>query len=115
MGKPQAMNKPLHLPQAYLEIVKTILHRHVPQADVWAYGSRVNGDYFDASDLDLVVRLPQAAKPSPYYLEALREAFVDSDLPIIVQLVDWQGIPQAFRDEILAGYAVVQKGLGDGL
>jgi predicted nucleotidyltransferase len=104
------MNKSLHLPQAYLETVKTILRHQIPQAEVWAYGSRVNGDYFAASDLDLVVRLPEAAKPSPHYLQAVREVFVESDVPIIVQLVDWQGIPQAFRDEILAGYAVVQEG-----
>jgi predicted nucleotidyltransferase len=108
------MNKPLHLPPAYLAAVKTILQQHVPHADVWAYGSRVNGDYFDASDLDLVVRPSAAATLAPAWLESLREVFVESDLPIIVQLVDWNGIPQAFRDEILAGYSVVQGGQGYG-
>ncbi len=48
----------LHLPDSYLHKVQDILHAHLPQAEVWAYGSRVNGDYYEASDLDLVARQP---------------------------------------------------------
>ena len=33
-----------------------LLRRHVPEAEVWAYGSRVNGRSHDASDLDIVPR-----------------------------------------------------------
>ena len=46
----------LHLPGRYLQMVQAILQTHLPNAEVWAYGSRVNGDYYEASDLDLVVR-----------------------------------------------------------
>lgn len=99
----------LHLPEAYLRIVQAVLHTHLPQAEVWAYGSRVNGDCFDASDLDLVVRQPDDLRRRQTNLGEVKDAFSESNLPILVQLVDWAGIPAAFHDEIMANYAVVHK------
>ena len=98
----------LHLPARYLAIVQDILPRYLPHAEVWAYGSRVNGDHYDASDLDLVVRQPDdLTRPQPDLDEAAA-AFSESDLPILVQIVDWARIPAAFREEIEAGYVVLQ-------
>lgn len=107
----QPLNNPaqLFLPARYLQQVKAILAEHIPEAVVWAYGSRVNGDYHDASDLDLVVHFPPAQPRDPFKLAQVREAFSESNLPIIVQLVDGDRIPQAFKNEISAGYVVVQK------
>jgi predicted nucleotidyltransferase len=98
----------LFLPPRYRQQVEAILAEHIPEADVWAYGSRVNGDHYDASDLDLVVHFPSNQPRDPFKLASLREAFSESNLPIIVQLVDWDRIPQAFKNEILVRYAVVQ-------
>lgn len=103
----------LFLPDRYLQQVKAILAGHIPEADVWAYGSRVNGDYYDASDLDLVVHFPSDQPRDPFKLASVREAFSESHVPIIVQLVDWDRIPQTFKDEILVRYAVVQEGKVD--
>ena len=103
---------PLHLPEQYLKMIKGILQAHLPNAEVWAYGSRVNGDYYDASDLDLVVRQPDNLMQRQVNLDETKEAFVESNVPIIVQLVDWARIPESFHQEILAKYAVVQKGAG---
>lgn len=100
----------LHLPDAYLSMVQTVLHQQAPEATVWAYGSRVNGDHHEASDIDLVLRHTGANPSPPGQLDALREAFSDSNLPILVQVVDWARIPAAFRAEIEAGYVVVQVG-----
>lgn len=100
----------LHLPDAYLRMVHTVLRQHAPEATVWAYGSRVNGDHHEASDIDLVLRHPGANPCPPGQLDTLREAFSDSNLPILVQVVDWARIPTAFRAEIEAGYVVVQVG-----
>jgi type I restriction enzyme S subunit len=98
----------LHLPARYLAIVQDILRRYLPLAEVWAYGSRVKGDHHDASDLDLVARQPDdLTRPQPD-LDEVAAAFSDSDLPILVQIVDWARIPAAFREEIEAGYAVLQ-------
>ncbi len=100
----------LHLPEAYRQMVQTVLHRHLPQAEVWAYGSRVNGDHHEASDLDLVVRQDGDAPTRMRLTEALREAFSDSDLPVIVQVVDWAALPESFRAEISHNYVVLQQG-----
>ncbi|RKT44719.1 restriction endonuclease subunit S [Thiocapsa rosea] len=99
----------LHLPARYLAIVQDILRRYLPHAEVWAYGSRVNGDHYDASDLDLVVRQPDDLSRRQPDLDEVAGAFSDSDLPILVQIVDWARIPAAFREEIEAEYVVLQS------
>ena len=99
----------LYLPEKYAVQVRTLLEKHIPEATVWAYGSRVRGDHYEASDLDLVARFPAEKKCDVFRLGVVREAFVESHVPIIVQIVDWDEIPESFKEEILAGYVVVQK------
>ncbi|BCU06947.1 nucleotidyltransferase family protein [Allochromatium tepidum] len=94
----------LDLPDRYLEMVREILCRYVPEYDVWAYGSRVTGGAFEASDLDLVVRHPIDPHQVCERLFDLREAFVESNLPIRVDVVDWARIPESFHREIECGY-----------
>lgn len=102
-------DSPLFLPEKYLKMVQAILQTHLPNAQIWAYGSRVNGDYYDASDLDLVVRQPDDLTRRQSNLEEVKNAFVESDIPIIVQLVDWARIPKSFHKEILAKYTILQE------
>lgn len=45
----------LDLRPEWLEVARQLLAVHLPAAEVWAYGSRVQGKAHDASDLDLVV------------------------------------------------------------
>jgi uncharacterized protein len=98
----------LALPERYRDMLLPLLRQHVPNAEVWAYGSRVNGDSYDASDLDLVARNPQDLSKSTAGIIDLQDALIASDLPIQVQVVDWARIPESFRDEIEAAYVVVQ-------
>jgi hypothetical protein len=57
--------------------------------------------------LDLVLlgpaRLPLAR------LAAVREAFAESDLPIRVDVIDWHGISENFRNIIAAKFEVLQN------
>ncbi|MDO9317164.1 MAG: nucleotidyltransferase domain-containing protein [Gammaproteobacteria bacterium] len=99
------------MPDKYLEQVKALLLLQIPDAEVWAYGSRVNGNYHETSDLNLVARFSSSGKQDASTLSELREAFTESNLPIFVRIVDWDGIPDSFRDEITAGYIVVQANL----
>jgi predicted nucleotidyltransferase len=89
-----------------------LLQRHIPTAEVWAYGSRVNGDCHEASDLDLVARNPAAPEEEIPDLLDLKEALVESNLPIRVDVVDWARIPVTFRRQIERAYVVVQEGRG---
>lgn len=99
----------LHLPEKYLEQIRTLLHQHIPRAEVWAYGSRVHGDHHEASDLALVARFPPTEKRDVFRLSRVRDAFSESNVPIFVQIVDWNTIPESFKDEIQAGYVVIQR------
>lgn len=80
--------------------VKAILKQHAPKAVVWAYGSRVNGNSHDASDLDLVIRNPDSPQKPQGNLASLKQAFIDSDLPFLVDIMDWAYLPECYRTEI---------------
>ena len=42
----------LNVKQQYLEELKSILNEYCPNAEVWAYGSRLTEDCHSGSDLD---------------------------------------------------------------
>ncbi len=99
----------LHLPAAYLKMVQDVLRAHLPEAEIWAYGSRVNGDFYEASDLDLVARQPDDLTRRQTRLHEAIEAFSQSNLPIIVQIIDWASITAEFREEIAAKHVVIAR------
>ena len=80
-----------------------------PGVEVWAYGSRVNGESHDGSDLDLALRGP-ALEPLDGGFYDLLEAIEKSNIPILVQAHDWAMLPESFRREIERGYVVLQEG-----
>ena len=91
----------------HLRTVRQILAEHVPACEVRAFGSRVTQSAKKYSDLDLAVVSVTALDRST--LARLKEAFEDSDLPILVDVLDWQEISQSFREIIAKDYAVLQK------
>jgi len=69
----------IELSPAHWRIVKDILSRHVPQHEVWAFGSRAKWTAKQYSDLDIAV-----ITESPLSLRvsaALADAFSESNLP----------------------------------
>ncbi|MBU1245249.1 nucleotidyltransferase domain-containing protein [Myxococcota bacterium] len=90
----------------HLELVRRILGVHLPGIEVRAFGSRVRGTARPFSDLDLAV---VGDGPLPMdQLEALRDAFSASDLPILVDVLDEHAVSPAFRARIDACFEVVQ-------
>ena len=87
-----------------------LLRTHAPGVEVWAYGSRVNGESHAGSDLDLALRGPRLERLPDAALSALREALTDSDVPILVQAHDWAALPESFRREIERDHVVLAKG-----
>ncbi|WP_051149715.1 nucleotidyltransferase family protein [Methylohalobius crimeensis] len=88
-------------------IVDAILRRHIPQYEVWAFGSRVSGQAKPYSDLDLVV---VGDRPLPLAVRAaLSEAFSDSDLPFKIDIVDWATTSESFRRIIEREKQVIQR------
>ncbi len=89
-----------------LALIQQILAEIVPQCEVWAFGSRVNGNPKPFSDLDLALIDRQAI---PLGTRAnLAEAFSESDLPWKVDLVDWHSISPEFQKIIETNFEVVQ-------
>jgi len=79
----------------HLKIVRDILRKHVPDCEVWAFGSRVTGKAKPYSDLDLAVI---SDKSLPLEVSAgLAEDFSESDLPWRVDVVDWATTSESFR------------------
>lgn len=86
--------------------VETILRKHLPLHEVWAFGSRVRRTARPFSDLDLAILTEQPL--SLAVLADLREAFSESNLPMKVDIVDWSAITPAFRDLIAKDHVVFQ-------
>lgn len=74
-----------------------LIAQHLPNTDVWAYGSRVKWTSTPQSDLDLVVfsTLEQGGQVCD-----LREAFDESDLPFRVDVLVWNDLPESFQEAI---------------
>ena len=104
------MTNRLDLHRRYRDQIEALLRQHVPEAEVWAYGSRVNGQCHEASDLDLALRSP-SLEPLGYEYVELVEALEQSNIPILVQVHDWARLPESFHREIERDYVVVQRGL----
>ena len=97
----------IDIAQEHWEMVEEILSRCLPDREVWAYGSRVSGRSWRYSDLDLVV----VGEPpvGGFTMCNARDAFTLSRLPYIVDLKDWNHIPEHWREEIMRCYAVIHS------
>jgi type I restriction enzyme S subunit len=97
----------LDLEPADLDAVQRILREHLPGCEVRAFGSRVQGTARRFSDLDLAV--VAQAPVSLSVLEALRDAFSESNLPMRVDVVDLAAVSESFRRIVESHAEVVQE------
>ena len=103
------MTDRLNLPPRYRQQIEAILREHTPYAEVWAYGSRINGNSHEASDLDLALRAPDLEPIPSFDFDDLLRAFQESNIPIIVQAHDWARLPASFHQEIERDYVTLQS------
>jgi len=99
----------LDLNPDHLAMVRECLLAYVPDAEVWAYGSRTTGNSHEASDLDLVLRNPNDLMARQENLWELKEAFSEGDLPIMVDVLDWARLPDSFHENILRHHETIQR------
>ena len=102
------MTDRLDLPDGWRHQIEALLAEHVPEAEVWAYGSRVTGKSHAASDLDMVLRGPNLGRTPTSQLSDLRDALDDSNIPILVQFHDWPSLPPSFHPEIERQYVRIR-------
>ena len=89
------------------EIVSTILKKHVPNDEVWVFGSRAKWTARPYSDLDLCIITDKPLSLS--LLSAITDDFSESDLPWKVDVVDWSTTSKVFREIIEKDRVMVQE------
>lgn len=88
-----------------LRLVREVIERHIPDRPVFAFGSRTRGHSRRLSDLDLAI-----GGDSPLPLDVsydLKDEFAESDLRIMVDVVDLRSVDQGFRQRIEHDFVTV--------
>ena len=100
------MNKAqfIDLDKGQLGLLESIIKSHIPDKTVWAYGSRVAWKAGEASDLDLAVFGCSSTE-----IFDLKEAFEESDLLMSVDVMNWETIPEKFKENIRKKHVVLQE------
>ena len=97
----------VHLEPRHLVMIEQMLQDFIQEAVVWCFGSRVHGRGLKRfSDLDLVFRNGEDLHAQ---LGKLRDAFETSDIPIKVDLSEWNQLPDWLKRDILEEHVVLQE------
>lgn len=94
----------LNVKPEYLTMLLDILKNYCPQAEIWAYGSRVNGGSHDGSDLDLTVKDFGSENVN---LAKLKTLISESNIPFLVDINEYDKLPESFRNEIMNNYVKI--------
>ena len=78
-----------------LKKIVNIIHTHLPNAHIFAFGSRVTGTSRKYSDLDIA--LDNAHSIDLSKLTKIKNTFSETDLPITVDLVDYSSVSNEFK------------------
>ena len=97
----------LDLLSKHRRILEALLRTHLPDVEVWAYGSRVNGRSHDGSDFDLVLRGPDLKKIPIDQLGEFEEAVRESNISFLVEARDWARLPERFHREFERDHVVL--------
>lgn len=91
----------LFIKDEYLTMLRDIFSQYCPHAEVWAYGSRLNGNAHEGSDLDLVVKSFNETNKN---INELKELIRESNIPFLVDINLYSSLPQSFQEEINKKY-----------
>lgn len=105
-AKFRELSEKVAAPEHYLRYVVEEIERHVPEATVWAFGSRVKGSCRAESDLDLAVVCDEETAKK---LARLGLVFTESDVPFRVQLLDFNRLPENMQENIKKDYVVLYE------
>ena len=101
------MTDRLRLSPRHRRILTSLLRKHLPDVEVWAYGSRVNDRSHEGSDLDLVLRGPGLREIPFERLMDFEDSVRESTIPFLVEARDWARLPERFHWEIEREYVVL--------
>ncbi|MDA3916165.1 MAG: nucleotidyltransferase domain-containing protein [Deltaproteobacteria bacterium] len=97
----------IDLEKVLLDKVKQILNANVPNYKALMFGSRVHGTARKFSDIDIALIGPE--KIDWLEIESLKDIFAESDLPMIVDIVDFNSVTKSFKKIINKNYEIIKK------
>ncbi len=86
-------------------IIKSVLHQYIPNARFYIFGSRAKDSAQRYSDLDVIIASDEPI--ALHTLALLADAFSESDLPFMVDLIDWQRISNEFQEHVQREWVVL--------
>jgi len=103
----KALAEQVAIPFRHLRFLLEQIEFYIPGATVWAFGSRVKWSHREQSDLDLAVLCDK--QTAQKVLPKLNDAFIESDLPFKVQLLDFNRLPANMQENIKKDYIVLYR------
>ena len=91
----------IDIKEEYLCELIEIFEKYCPNAEIWAYGSRIKNTSHSGSDLNLTVK---SFNESGKSIGKIREILNDSDIPFLIEIQEFDKLPKSFQDEILKQY-----------
>ncbi|WP_432633738.1 nucleotidyltransferase domain-containing protein [Brachyspira sp.] len=87
------------------EIIIKILNAHIKKGKVYAFGSRYKNNNRKFSDFDIAIDTGE--KLSFEFLNLLKDAFEESDLPYRVDIIDYNNISDKFKKIVDGGNEII--------
>jgi len=100
--------------QYELSIITNIIQKRASDCDVLAFGSRFKWTPKDYSDLDLAFVSKNGERLGLKRMGILSEAFMESDLPYRVDIVDYFALSPEFKGVVDGGHEVIFRGEQEG-
>ena len=93
-----------------MEIILNIIGHFAWDCDVMLFGSRHSGTHNVGSDLDLAFVKKDGQRLTIGRLARIREAFAMSNLPYVVDVVNYNACNHEFKEIIDGGHALIYEG-----
>ena len=96
----------LNIKPEYLEMLQDVFKKYCPYAEIWVYGSRIKNQSHDGSDIDMVVK---NFNDNNKNLSELKQFLNDSNVPFLMDIEEFDKLPDYFQKEILKDYEIIFK------
>jgi len=94
----------LFIKEKHLKNLLLIFENYCPKAEIWAYGSRVDGRAHEGSDLYLCVK---TFGDDTKNITGLRELLTESNIPFLIDIFEFDKLPESFQKEIEKTHIVI--------
>ncbi len=97
----------IDLEKTYLDTVRQILCEHASEYKAVIFGSRIQGTAKKYSDIDIA--LIGSNKIDWRKIESIKDIFSESDLPMIVDVIDYNSVSDSFKMRIDDRYELIKN------